>query len=333
MNQLVKEALSGKRRAMARLISIVEEDSARGREAIAQIYPHTGRAHIIGITGPPGSGKSTLIAQMASEYRRRNLTLGIVAVDPTSPFSGGALLGDRVRMRSLSGDPHIYVRSMASRGSAGGLARGTADVVKVLDACKYQRIFIETVGAGQMELDVARTAHTIIVVQVPGMGDDIQALKAGILEIADVLAVNKADHPGADRTVATLAAMLELARDQKWRPPVVKTIATSGVGTIEMVDAVERHVAYLHESGEIRQQERTRVVRELQDILRRELYHRWLAHVGQNRIEETADRLVARQIDPFTAAYELLMRTKEQAQHQDLRQLDRELCPPRPPRV
>jgi LAO/AO transport system kinase len=311
MSQLVQDALSGKRRAMARLISIVEEGNARGREAIAQIYPHTGRAHVIGVTGPSGSGKSTLVAQMALEYRLRDLTVGIVAVDPTSPFSGGALLGDRVRMRALSGDPCIYLRSMASRGSTGGLARGTADVVKVLDACKYQRIFIETVGAGQIELDVARTAHTVIVVQVPGMGDEIQTLKAGILEIADILAVNKADHQGADRTVATLEAMLELAVDQKWRPPVVKTIATSGVGTAEMVDIVEQHVAYLHESGEIRQQARARLVRELQDILREELYHRWLAHVGQDRIKETADRLVARRTDPYTAAHELLMRAEE----------------------
>lgn len=209
-------------------------------------------------------------------------------------------------MRALSGDPGIFVRSMASRGSLGGLARGTADAVRALDACGYQRVLVETVGAGQIELDVARTAHTIVVVQVPGMGDEIQALKAGILEIADILVVNKADRPGADRTVATLRAMLDPVRDRGWRPPVVKTIATNGVGTAQVVDAIERHVAYLHESDEIRKQERACIAREFRDILRVELFQRWLADVGEDEIEQTIDRLVARQTDPYTAARELL---------------------------
>lgn len=306
MDQLLQDALSGHRRALARLISIVEEGNAQAREAIALLYPRTGRAHAVGITGPPGSGKSTLVAELALEYRHRDLTVGIVAVDPTSAFSGGALLGDRVRMRALSGDPGIFVRSMASRGSLGGLARGTADAVRALDACGYQRVLVETVGAGQIELDVARTAHTIVVVQVPGMGDEIQALKAGILEIADILVVNKADRPGADRTVATLRAMLDPVRDRGWRPPVVKTIATNGVGTAQVVDAIERHVAYLHESDEIRKQERACIAREFRDILRVELFQRWLADVGEDEIEQTIDRLVARQTDPYTAARELL---------------------------
>lgn len=306
MDQLLQDALSGHRRALARLISIVEEGNAQAQEAIALLYPRTGRAHAVGITGPPGSGKSTLVAELALEYRHRDLTVGIVAVDPTSAFSGGALLGDRVRMRALSGDPGIFVRSMASRGSLGGLARGTADAVRALDACGYQRVLVETVGAGQIELDVARTAHTIVVVQVPGMGDEIQALKAGILEIADILVVNKADRPGADRTVATLRAMLDPVRDRGWRPPVVKTIATNGVGTAQVVDAIERHVAYLHESDEIRKQERACIAREFRDILRVELFQRWLADVGEDEIEQTIDRLVARQTDPYTAARELL---------------------------
>jgi len=211
MIALVNEALAGNRRAMARLMSLIEDDTPQAREATALIYPRTGNAHLIGVTGAPGSGKSTLVAQLAAEYRRRRVTVGIVAVDPTSPFSGGALLGDRIRMRALSGDAGVFIRSMASRGSLGGLARNTARVAQVLDACGYQRILIETVGAGQSEVDIARAAHTTLVIQVPGLGDDIQTLKAGILEIADILIVNKADLDGAARTVSSLEVMLDQA--------------------------------------------------------------------------------------------------------------------------
>jgi LAO/AO transport system kinase len=208
--ELVEAALSGNRRAIARLITDIENDGDDAHAHLAQIFPHTGKAHIVGITGASGSGKSTLVNELAKSYRASSHQVGVVAVDPTSPFSGGAILGDRVRMRDLAGDPGVFVRSMATRGSLGGLARATADAIKVLDAAGFDVIIIETVGTGQSEVEIAETAHTVVVVEAPGMGDEVQAIKAGILEIADVFAVNKADREGADRTAAALEMMLDL---------------------------------------------------------------------------------------------------------------------------
>jgi len=308
MNELLEGALSGQRRAIARLISTLENEEPGAREALARLYPRTGQARVIGITGAPGSGKSTLILQMAREYRRRDMTVGVVAVDPTSPFSGGALLGDRVRMQALSTDPGVFLRSMASRGSLGGLAQATSRVIQALDACGYRRILAETVGAGQTEVDVAHLAHTTVVIQVPGLGDDIQALKAGILEIADILVVNKADLSGAEQTVATLRAMLGLhsGSTSAWQLPLVKTIATTGAGTLELIDAIERHVAYLLQSGQMQIRERARAVRELEEVLRAELLRRALAQWGEERYRQAIERLAAHQLDPYTGAEELL---------------------------
>ena len=309
MTELLTAALAGQRRALARVLSLVENGSEQSREWIALLYPHTGQAQIIGITGAPGSGKSTLVAQIAAEYRRRGLTVGIVAIDPSSPFSGGALLGDRIRMRALSGDPGVFIRSMATRGSLGGTARGTSDVVMVLDACGYRRILIETVGAGQTEVDIARTAHTTLVIQAPDMGDEVQALKAGLLEIADILIVNKADQLGADRTVAILQAMLDLRDDPlapTWRPPVLKTVAIAGQGTAEAVDAIERHVAYSAQSGRLRERQRARLANELQTLLREELLRRALAHIGSERYQALIERIISHETDPYSAAQELL---------------------------
>ena len=308
MNELLEGALSGQRRAIARLISTLENEEPGAREALARLYPRTGQARVIGITGAPGSGKSTLILQIAREYRRRDMTVGVVAVDPTSPFSGGALLGDRVRMQALSTDPGVFLRSMASRGSLGGLAQATSRVIQALDACGYRRILAETVGAGQTEVDVAHLAHTTVVIQVPGLGDDIQALKAGILEIADILVVNKADLSGAEQTVATLRAMLGLhsGSTSAWQLPLVKTIATTGAGTLELIDAIERHVAYLLQSGQMQIRERARAAKELEEVLRAELLRRALAQWGEERYRQAIERLAAHQLDPYTGAEELL---------------------------
>jgi LAO/AO transport system kinase len=208
---LVEAVLSGDRRAMARLITRIENDAAGVRAELAQLYAHTGRAHIVGITGAPGAGKSTLVNELAKAYRADSRRVGVLAVDPTSPFSGGAVLGDRIRMRDLSGDSGVFIRSMATRGSLGGLARATASAIKVLDAAGFDLVMVETVGAGQSEVEIAQTAHTVVVVEAAGMGDDVQAIKAGLLEIADVFAVNKADRPGADHTIAALEMLLDLS--------------------------------------------------------------------------------------------------------------------------
>ncbi len=241
---LVDRLLAGDRRAVARLISLVENGAPESREALAALFPHTGHAHIVGITGSPGSGKSTLVNQLAKVFRRQGATVGIVAVDPTSPFSGGAILGDRIRMQDLCGDPGVFIRSMATRGALGGLARATSDVVKVLDAFGKDVILVETVGVGQDEVDIAKAAHTTIVVEAPGMGDDIQAIKAGVMEIADILVVNKADREGAERTVAALEMMLDLNGHPAcgWQTPVLKTVATQDEGIADL-DAMTGMVA------------------------------------------------------------------------------------------
>lgn len=306
IQELVQAALAHQRPALARLISLVEDGGEPAQEVMAALYPHTGQAHIIGVTGAPGSGKSTLVTQLALEYRRRNLTVGIIAVDPTSPFSGGALLGDRIRMRNLSGDEGVFIRSMATRGSLGGLAATTGNVAAVLDACGFQRILTETVGAGQTEVDIARTAHTTIVIEVPDAGDEIQSMKAGILEIADLLVVNKADLPSADRVVATLEAMLSLAHAMDWRPPILRSIATTGQGVPEIVDAIEQHVAYLKQSGTNQQRERARVEHELKNILREKLVRRAFAHISRELYEQLVTRIMAREMSPEAAAREIV---------------------------
>jgi LAO/AO transport system kinase len=263
--------LQGNRLALSRLLTQVENDTAEGRSALAELFPHTGRAHLIGVTGAPGTGKSSLVNQLTLHYRKeRKFKVAIIAVDPSSPFTGGAVLGDRVRMRDLSGDDGVFIRSMASRGSVGGLAQKTAALVQVFDAAGYEVIIIETVGAGQSEVDIARLAHTTLVVEAPGLGDDIQAIKAGILEIADVLVINKADRPGVENTERALRSTLELAHPTKriihhhgrmmtleapqanaplWIPPIVKTVATDGSGIPELAEAIAKHKSHLHAAG------------------------------------------------------------------------------------
>lgn len=304
---LVAKALEGNRFALARLISLIEDEDPASRDALATLYRHTGRAHLVGITGPPGSGKSTLVNVLTKRLRSRSTTVGILAVDPTSPFTGGALLGDRVRMRDLAGDPGVFIRSMATRGSLGGLAQSTNDVVKVLDAVGFDIVLIETVGAGQSEVDIARTAHTTVVLEAPGLGDEVQALKAGLLEIADILVVNKADRPGAAQTARALKMTLRhtAPEEGRWKPPILQTVALDGSGVPELLEVIEDHRLYLGATGLLAKRERMRARSELLSVLQRQLLDRLLARVGEEEIQVCIDRLVARQTEVYSVAREL----------------------------
>ncbi len=329
-------ARQGNPRAIARLITRVESDAAAAQAIVRAIYAHTGQAHIVGITGSPGSGKSSLVNELAKSFRRSGRRVGIVAVDPTSPFTGGAILGDRVRMRDLSGDDGIFVRSMASRGSLGGLARATQAVVKILDAAGYEVILVETVGAGQAEVDIARAAHTTVVLEAPGMGDDVQSIKAGILEIADILVVNKADQPGANRTVRSLEMMLHLALPAPsdghhhddghhrgdshlaepsgramsgWNVPVLQTTATTGAGVDELAGMVDRHRLYLQESGGWAVREHARSLAEIERLLRDRFIDEMVARVPLAEREALVRAVAERRLDPYTAADRLFQAT------------------------
>ena len=318
----IDSARRGNPRAIARLITRVESSPAAAQTIVRALHAHTGQAHIVGITGSPGSGKSSLVNELAKSFRRDGRRVGIVAVDPTSPFTGGALLGDRVRMRDLSGDEGIFVRSMASRGSLGGLARATQAVVKVLDAAGYEVILVETVGAGQAEVDIARAAHTAVVLEAPGMGDDVQSIKAGILEIADILVVNKADQPGANRTVKSLEMMLHLAMPAEsdirhhdaadtagWTVPVMRTTATTGAGVAELVGMIDRHRDYVRESGGWAARERARSQAEIERLLRDRFIDEMAARVPSAARDELIRAVAERRLDPYTAAERLFEAT------------------------
>ncbi|HEX6123281.1 MAG TPA: methylmalonyl Co-A mutase-associated GTPase MeaB, partial [Ktedonobacterales bacterium] len=251
---IVERLLAGDRRALARVVTLIENNAPEARQILARLHAHGGHAHIVGFTGSPGAGKSTLVMQLARELRRREQRVGIIAVDPSSPFTGGAILGDRIRMQELSGDPKVFIRSMASRGSLGGLAATTRDVTRALDAAGFDTIIVETVGAGQAEVEIVRAAQSVVVVTVPGMGDDIQAIKAGILEIADIFVVNKADRPGADQTAAELRMLLSLDEHRKehaWRVPIIKAVATTGEGVPELADKLAAHLESLRVTGQL----------------------------------------------------------------------------------
>ena len=303
---LLARARGGDKRSIARLVSVVENDEPGAAEAMRALYPQTGRAQIVGITGPPGGGKSTLVNRLAGTYRERASRVAIVAVDPSSPFTGGAILGDRIRMRERFLDEGIFIRSMASRGHAGGLARATARVVNVLDALGADVILVETVGVGQEEVDVIRVVDTVCLVTVPGLGDDIQAIKAGVLEIADVLVVNKADRPGADETARDLAQMLSLAKDRPWKTPIVRTSAQSGDGLPQLVDAIDKHRAWSRESGEYVERRRAAARSEVEALLQEALLRELAGRVGESRLAAAVARVAERSLDPYAAVEELL---------------------------
>lgn len=327
--ELVGPLLEGNRRALARVISRVEDETPDSHALLAGLHPHTGRSHIVGITGAPGTGKSTLVNALARVFRSQGKTVGIIAVDPTSPFSGGALLGDRVRMRDLAGDPGVFIRSMATRGSLGGLARATSDAITVLDAAGFDRIVVETVGVGQAEIDIAAAAHTTVVVEAPGLGDEVQAIKAGVLEIADVFAVNKADREGADHTVMALQMMQGLAPagrahhrpptgaspahaapgaqvEGSWLPPIVKTVAMRGEGVTQLADWIEQHRQHLTATGQLARREEARAANALDHILRDRLLAELTRRLPEDYLRKVAGGIARRERDPYSAVNELL---------------------------
>lgn len=306
MDPLVERFLGGDRRALARIISRVENGTPEGREYVRALYPHSGKTHIIGITGGAGSGKSTLTGALAGEYRRRDKTVGIVAVDPSSPFSRGALLGDRIRMQDLALDPGVYMRSMAGRGALGGLAPAIADVVAVMDAFGFDFVLIETIGAGQDEVEIAGTAMTTILVNNPGTGDDIQAMKAGIIEIADILVVNKADHPGADVLVSQLQALLSLTPPGVRRPPILKTTATTGQGLGAVADAISEHHEFLVSSGLLARHQEDDARHQVVGIARQLIVERLLQAMPGDELDRLVGRVAGREVDPHSAAEALV---------------------------
>ncbi len=306
--KLVKGVLKGNRRDLARLITLIENEHSSASAALSMLYKHTGNAHIVGVTGPPGSGKSTLVTRITAEYRKRSKTIGIVCVDPSSPFTGGALLGDRIRMQEHSLDKDVYVRSMSTRGHLGGLARATSDAVRVIDASGKDIVIVETVGAGQSEVQVIEVAHTVIVADVPGAGDDIQAIKAGIMEIADIFVVNKADYPGADKKVTEINAMLDLdSRERSWRPPVLLTNALTGDGIPELVDTIGEHMSYLQETGLLKQKGLQRSRDELEQIMEYKLTKELFTMLrGTPEYEQAIKKIAGRNDDPYSVAERLI---------------------------
>jgi LAO/AO transport system kinase len=309
MQELARLVAEGDPVALARAISLVEAGTSRGEAVLSELFPHTGRASVLGVTGPPGAGKSSLVSRLVALYRSRGRSLGVVAVDPSSAFSGGAVLGDRIRMQEHTLDPAVFIRSMATRGRFGGLSRATRDAIDLMDASGRDPIFIETVGVGQDEVDVVRAADTVLVVLTPGQGDDIQAIKAGLLEIADLFVINKADHPGADRLASDLEGMLSLGEKRAWTPPILTCVATEGKGIDALAEAIDRHRGFLREGSRLADRRRLGLRARFLEILRDRLLARITTEsVGEADLERYEAALLERRMDPYTAAREVLER-------------------------
>jgi LAO/AO transport system kinase len=313
LQNITERLLSGDRRALARMVTLIENESPQARRYLAELHQSAGRAHIIGVTGAPGAGKSTLVTHLVREFRRRERKIGVVAVDPSSPFTGGAILGDRIRMMELAGDPNVFIRSMASRGSLGGLSAATRDVVRAMDAAGFNPVIIETIGTGQAEVEVMRAAQTVLVVSAPGMGDEVQAIKAGILEIADIFVVSKADKPGADQTVAELAMLLSLDSHRRqhdkskpyWRIPVLKTSAIKDQGITQLVDAIEQHYHYLVESDMLANRTQRQVRSEVEALVLHSVMLALKDKVTDAEWQQLMHDITRRERDPYSVAIEL----------------------------
>jgi len=306
LQELVRKALSGDTRSIARIITLVENESSYTEEIMKTLYPRSGKAHIVGITGSPGSGKSTLTDKLINDFKGKGKKVGVIAVDPSSPFSGGAILADRIRMQKHSVDRNVYIRSMGSRGSLGGLSKSTYEAALILDACGKDIIFIETVGVGQSEVDIMKIADTVCLVLVPGMGDDIQIMKAGIMEIADIFVVNKADREGVERVVSEVKMTLDLVQKRSWIPPVHTTIAEKGNGIPELTASISNHHEFLAISREGLEKRRNRLITEVEEILQREIARFTEEKWNQKKTPELIDSLYSRNTDPYTVAGRIL---------------------------
>lgn len=305
---IVAGVLNKSRLALSKAITAVENEQAEAVEIMCKLYPHTGNAYVLGITGPPGAGKSTLTDKIAKEYRKRGKTVGIVAIDPTSPYSGGAILGDRIRMLELSSDEGVFIRSMATRGSLGGLSQKTAEVVKLMDAFGIDIVIVETVGVGQSEVDIVKTADTTMVVLIPGMGDDIQAIKAGILEIGDLFTINKADREGVDRLNIEIQMMLELnPKSVAWKPPINRTIASDNQGVVQVVDSIEEHAVYMRESKELAVRRAERIKTEISAMINEQI-NRYIAKevINTTGFDNTVKQLQERETNPYAVVDEIV---------------------------
>jgi len=309
--QLVQGVLQGNRRSIARTITLIENNDPEAQKIVSMLYPKTGKAHVIGVTGPTGSGKSTLIEKLMRELRKRGKTVGVVAVDPTSPFTGGAFLGDRVRMQEHSTDKGVFIRSMATRNAPGGLAKATNDVIRVLDASGKDVIIVETVGAGQSEVEIVKVAHTVVVILAPGLGDDIQAIKAGIMEIGDIFVVNKADRENANKAISDIQAMLEMNIEKTgWKPLVLKTTALTGEGITELLAKIEEHKKYL-KMGALEVSRKEKVETELVEAIKQKIAESIIEDLKRKgEWKKLTQKILAREIDPYSAADMLLKKSK-----------------------